>query len=227
MKIGNKREWQMMLIALFCMLCPLSSAMAQDFLSGYKKLSEKNIEAFMQAWAKWSETLAEDAKGDPMNGFFQMAFTDHENTTYIKEYNEGCQYTVLSTKLSLKSHNEELNGRKPSSYAYEKDITGERDIVPYVETGKPVLYLNNEIAILLKTYLDNDKDGSRKAYLSQYMKVMPDTGGYHLCSLPYIASFDLFKDCIAVHCRQGWGGGIWVKYKVKITKKEVISEYIR
>ena len=78
----------------------------------------------------------------------------------------------------------------------------------------------NEIADKIVAFI-NDKDRwERIEKLNGYFKVLPDEGGYHICSLPYISTFDVFTNCIVVSCREDWGSGSSIIYYKEITGNE-------
>lgn len=205
-------------------------AMAQDFLGIFEKITDKNFDAFMENWIAWSSKEAMLAKREVMNELTNQVVADiSDGSGYVERYNANSKYTVLQCDLSITKHSGELGKRKPQTDEYKEDETESVSIRPFAETGKPILYLNNEMAMLLIQYIQSDRSGKRLEKLKEYFNVVPDGGGYHFCSVPYVAAFDVFADCVVVNCREGWGNGSWVKYvpQFKYKKAETISEWMR
>ncbi len=205
-------------------------AMAQDFLGIFEKITDKNFDDFMANWIAWSANEAALAKNEAMNELTNQVVADlSEGSFYIKNYNENSKYTVFQCDLPVTKHSGELGNRKPQTDKFKEDEVESTSIRPFAETGKPILYLNNEIAVLLSKYIQSDRSGKRTEKLKEYFNVVPDSGGYHFCSVPYVAGFDVFADCVVVDCRVGWGNGSSIKYipQTKYNKAETISEWMR
>lgn len=205
-------------------------AMAQDFLGNFEKITDKNFDAFMANWIAWSAKEAEIAKNEAMNELTNQAVADlSKGNGYVERYNENSKYTVLQCDLPVTKHSGELGNRRPQTDKYKADEVESTSIRPYADTGKPILYLNNDMAMLLIQYIQSDRSGKRLEKLKEYFNVVPDGGGYHFCSVPYVSGFDIFSDCVVVDCRVGWGNGSSIKYipQTKYNKAETISEWMR
>lgn len=205
-------------------------AMAQDFLGAFEKITDKNFDAFMESWLIWSANEAALAKNEAMNELTNQVVSDlSEGSGYVERYNENSKYTVLQCDLSIRKHSGELGNRRPQTDKYKEDEVESTSIRPFAETGKPILYLNNEMAMLLIQYVQSDRSGKRLEKLKKHFNVVPDGGGYHFCSVPYVSGFDIFSDCVVVDCREGWGNGSSIKYipQTKYNKAETISEWMR
>lgn len=218
----------LMAVAMLMLSGLQQKAVAQEFMSKYATITDKNFAKFMSDWVAWSAKEAEAAKAESMNVLTNQVVEDlSKGSGYVQRYNENSKYTVFQCDLSITKHEKELGNRKPQTDKYKSDAIEEKSIRPYAETGKPILYINNLIAMALMEYLEKDNSGKRMAQIKEYFNVVPDGGGYHFCSVPYVAHFDIFADCVVVDCREGWGNGTWVRYNVGYKKADVVSEWMR
>lgn len=225
----RKLTFRSCLVAV-AMLMLGSTAQAQDFLSQYDKITDKNFDEFVSMWISWSKVESVAASREKMNDLTNQVVTDlSKGSDYVSRYNENSAYTVLQYELSVNKHSGNLGKRKPQTDEYNADEVESITIRPYAETGKPILYLNNEIAMMLMDYLQKDKDGKRREKLEAMFHIVPDSGGYHFCSVPYVAHFDVFADCVVVDARVGWGTGSWYKYVTTTAYKQsgVVAEWMR
>lgn len=201
------------------------SAMAQDFLGIFEKITDKNFDDFVANWEHWSAMEAELARNDARNELTSLVVSDiSEGSDYVKRYNENSKYTVLQYELTVTQHADKLNNRRPP---FDRASGETVKIRPYAETGKPILYLNTEIATLLDKYIKSDTSGKRKEKVKALFNIVADNGGYHYCSVPFVAALDFFADCAVVEAREGWGNGNWIKYVQSYKKAEVIGEWMR
>lgn len=217
-----------LLIVACLALCTPQKASAQDFLKKYKSITEKNLPEFIEAWAEWSAPLAEKAKADLDNTLTQKVWADlTKDSKYLRSYNAEGRYTVLPLDLTVRLHSQEIGKRRPGDANINQDVTVERSIVPYVETDKPILYLNTEIAKRLDDFIKKGEGSTREALIKTYFYYVADTGGHHYCALPYIGAYDIFPECTVVYCRKGWGEGSWINYEQTWKQGKTLGEYIR
>lgn len=218
-----------LLIAACLALCSAQTAAAQDFLKKYKSINEKNLPEFIEAWAQWSAPLAEEAKADLNNTLTCKVWADLlKESKYLREYNAGGRYTVLPIDISSRFHSQPLGKRRPSDSGFDADVTATCHLTPYVETDKPILYLNADIAKRLDDFIRKGEGSEREDMVKVYFNAIRDTGGYHYCTLPYIGSFDTFNDSnTVVYLRKGWGEGSWINYEQTWKQGKVLGEYIR
>lgn len=229
MNTSTLHRFGWLLIVACLALCMPQTASAQNFLKKYKHLNETNLPAFIEAWAEWSAPLAEKAKADLDNTLTQKVWTDlTSDSKYLREYNAGGRYTVLPLDLTVRLHSQEIGKRRPSDSNFDGDVVERHDIVPYVETPKPILYLNTEIAKRLDEFIGKGEGREREEIVKTYFNAIRDTGGYHYCTLPYIGAFDVFSGGnTVVYLRKGWGEGSWINYEQTWKQGKTLGEYIR
>lgn len=204
-----------LLIVACLALCVPQTASAQSFLKKYKHLNETNLPAFIEAWAEWSAPLAEKAKADLDNALTRKVWADlTKDSKYLREYNDGGRYTVLPLDLTVRLHSQEIGKRRPGDSNFDDDVVERHEIVPYVDTPKPILYLTTEIAKRLDEFIEKGEGNTREQTVKPYFYCVRDTGGHHYCTLPFIGAYDVFNDnSTIVYCRQGWGEGQWIGYE--------------
>lgn len=229
MNSPSLRRFGWLLIAACLVLLSPQTAAAQDFLKKYKTITEKNLPEFIEAWAQWSAPLAEKAKTDLDNSLTRKVWADlQKDSKYLREYNAGGRYTVLPLDVTVRFHAQELGKRRPNDSGFDDDVTAQSNLVPYVETDKPILYLNTEIAKRLDEFIKKGEGFTRENTVNAYFYCVRDTGGYHYCALPYIGAFDVFGDAnTVVYLRKGWGEGSWINYEQTWKKGKTLGEYIR
>lgn len=218
-----------LLIVACLALCMPQTASAQDFLKKYKSVTVKNLPEFIEAWAEWSAPLAEQAKADLNNTLTRKVWADlTKESKYLREYNAEGRYTVLPLDVTVRFHTQELGKRRPNDSGFNDDVTAKCPLVPYVETDKPILYLNTDIAKRLDDFIRKGEGREREEMVKAYFNAIRDTGGYHYCTLPYIGSFDTFNDSnTVVYLRKGWGEGSWINYEQTWKQGKTLGEYIR
>ena len=221
MKVFNSTMWRIAsAVAIF--LAFSQGASAQPFLRKYNKITEKNLPKFITSWESWSDSLACEAKGEDLNALTKQVNKDisEEMKKYLENVYGGSRYFVLQTDISVRVHSGARAKRKPHDKDFNDDVVESYSIIPLVETDKPILYLNNEIADKIVSFINGKDRWERIEKLNGYFKVLPDEGGYHICSLPYISTFDVFTNCIVVSCREDWGSGSSIIYYKEITGNE-------
>lgn len=217
-----------LLIVACLALCTPQKASAQDFLKKYKSITEKNLPEFIEAWAQWSAPLAEKAKADLDNTLTQKVWADlMKDSKYLRSYNAEGHYIVLPLDLTVRLHSQEIGKRRPDDSNFKDDVVEHHDIVPYVDTPKPILYLTAEIAKRLDEFIGKGESSSREQVVKTYFNCVRDTGGHHYCALPYIGAYDIFPECTVVYCRKGWGEGSWINYEQTWKQGKTLGEYIR
>lgn len=217
----NSKMWRIAsAVAIFLVFS--QGASAQTFMKKYNKITEKNLPKFITSWESWSDSLACEAKVEDLNALTSQVNKDisEEMKRYLENTYGNSRYYVLQTDISVRVHSGARSRRKPSDKDFNDDIVERYSIVPIVETDKPILYLNNEIADKIVAFINGKDRWERIEILNGYFKVLPDEGGYHICSLPYISTFDIFTNCIVVSCRKDWGSGSSIVYYKEITGNE-------
>ena len=221
MKAFNSKIWRIAsAVAIF--LAFSQGASAQTFLKKYNRITEKNLPKFITSWESWSDSLAREAKDESLNALTRQVNKDisEEMKKYLENVYGDSRYFVLQTDISVRVHSGTRSRRKPRGKDFDNDIVERYSIVPFVDTDKPILYLNDEIADKIVAFINAKDRWERIEKLNGYFKVLPDEGGYHICSLPYISTFDVFTNCIVVSCREDWGSGSSIVYYKEITGNE-------